>query len=125
MSYRFELTDLVMLHKIIHSLVPVELPAHLSFYRNSSRLRFDHLDNLCLVSAVIPNTTTSQSRTTNAFANSFFYRTHLLWNQLPLELRAENCPKNFKTLLKAHQFEKCLQVGSESSSQSDYSTDSD
>ena len=63
MSYRFEMTDLVMLHKIIHSLVPVELPAYLSFYRSSSRLRFDHLDNLCRVSAVIPNTTTSQSRT--------------------------------------------------------------
>ena len=119
------MTDLGMLHKIIHSLVPVELPAYLSFYRSCSRLRFDHLDNLCLVSAVIPNTTTSQSRTTNAFANSFFYRTHILWNRLPQELRAENCPTNFKKSLKDYLFEKSLQIMSDNPSQSDYSNDSD
>ena len=125
MSQRFEMSDLVMLHKIIHSLVPVELPAYLSFYRSGSRLRIDHLDNFCLVSAVLPNTTASQSSTTNTFANSFFYRSHILWNNLPLELRTENCPKNFKKSLKAYLFEKSLQIGTDDSSESDYNIDSE
>ena len=104
MSYRFELCDLVMLHKIIHSLVHMDIPTYLHFYSGNSRLRFCHLDRLSLVSDLLPNTTACVSRTTNAFANSYFYRVHILWNKLPLELREVDCPKKFKTLLKCHLF---------------------
>lgn len=123
MSYRFQLADLVMLHKIIHSLVPIALPEYMSFYRGGSRLRSNHLDNLSLVSAVLPNTTASQARTSNAFANSYFYRTHLLWNLLPIEIREENCPKKFKKVLKTHLFDKIMHLEADSPSDSDHNTD--
>ena len=119
MSYRFELADLVMLHKIIHSLVPIDFPYYLSFYRSGSRLRFCHLDNLSLVSAILPRTNTSQSRTINAFANRFFYCAHILWNQLPLKLREVSCPIEFKDSLKTHLFDKIWQLESDDPSDSD------
>ena len=104
MAYRFQLTDLILLHKVIHSYIPMELPSYISFFDGASRLRFCHFDRLTLVSAIIPSTTTSQSRTTNVFANSFFYRVHLLWNKLPLEIREITCPKEFKYAAKLHFF---------------------
>ena len=73
---------------------------------DKSRLRFCHLDSLSLVCDIIPRTTASQDRTTNAFANSFFYRTHLSWNNLPIEIRMIDGPDEFKTKLKAHMWNK-------------------
>ena len=73
MRLRFDFSDLLMLYKIIHGLVPIDLPSYLHFFSGNSRLRFSHLDRLSLVSDIIPNTSTGASRTTNAFANSFFY----------------------------------------------------
>ena len=109
MYYRFEFTDLILFHKILHGLVQVKVPSYLHFYSGKSRLRFCHLDTLSIVCDIIPRSTTSQDRTTNAFANSFFYRTHLLWNQLPMDIRAITSTDDFKTKLKAHMWSK-LQV---------------
>ena len=88
MCYRFEFIDIILFYKILHGLVQISFPPYLHFYSNQSRLRFCHLDSHSLVCDIIPNTTTSQDRTTNAFANSFFYRTHLLWNKLPINIRS-------------------------------------
>ena len=96
MEYRFELTDILKLHKIIHGLTPGSLPAYLHFFTGESRLRFSHLDTRSLVSDIIPRTNTSQDRTTNAFSNSFFYRSHCLWNKIPLNVRTIECPRRFK-----------------------------
>ena len=106
MCYRFEFTDLIFFHKILHGLVQVNFPSYLHFYSGKSRLRFCHLDTLSLVCDIIPNCTASQDRTTNAFANSFFYRTHLLWNKLPIDIRSIASPDDFKTKLKAHIWTK-------------------
>ena len=110
MKYRFELVDLISLHKIIHSLSPIVLPDYIHFYSGNSRLRFCHLDRLSLVSDLLPNTTAVSSHTSNAFANSFFYRSHLLWNALPLEIREIDCPLRFKFRLKQHLFATILQT---------------
>ena len=106
MALRFELSDLVWLHKILYSLVPIKLPYYFRFYSDNSRLRFCHLDPLSLVCDFIPRTNTSQSKTRNRFANSFFYRTHLLWNQLPLTIRSLESPFEFKAAVKTHLWSK-------------------
>ena len=106
MCYRFEFTDLIFFHKMLHGLIPVSFPSYLHFYSNESRLRFCHLDTLSLVCDIIPKTTASQDRTTNAFANSFFYRTHLSWNNLPLDIRMIASPSEFKTKLKEHIWDR-------------------
>ena len=101
MSHRFDLTDIVLLHKIIHGMSPLKLPSYLHFYTGCS-LRFSHLDAYSLVSDIIPNTTASQKRTTNAFANAYFYRSHVLWNSLPLNIRTIIFPGRFKSELRAY-----------------------
>ena len=106
MCYRFEFTDLILFHKILHGLIQINFPSYLHFYSNKSRLRFCHLDSLSLVCDIIPRTTASQDTTTNAFANSFFYRTHLSWNKLPVAIRAIDSPDEFKSKLKAHMWSR-------------------
>ena len=106
MFYRFEFTDLILFHKILHGIIQVNFPSYLHFYTNESRLRFCHLDMLSLVCDIIPRTTASHNTTTNAFANSFFYRTHLLWNKLPIDIRAIDSPDEFKNKLKAHMWSR-------------------
>ena len=108
MYLRFQFVDLVMLYKILHSLVTINLPNYLHFFSGKSRLRFCHLDNLSLVSDIVPRTTANQNNTTNAFANSFFYRTHLLWNRLPYELREIDSLVSFKKRLKLYFLQNLL-----------------
>ena len=102
MFYRFEFTDLILFHKILHGIIQVNFPSYLHFYTNESRLRFCHLDMLSLVCDIIPRTTASHNTTTNAFANSFFYRTHLAWNRLPLQIRSIESQLSFKLALTKH-----------------------
>ena len=74
------------------------LPDYLKFYSGSTRLRSSHLDHLSLVSDVSPRGS-SQSSSRSGFANSFFYRSYLMWNRLPLSLREIVRPSLFKTEL--------------------------
>ena len=108
MSHRFILNDLVLLHKTVYSLTPLSLPHYLNFFSGQSRLRFCRLDKMSLVSSIIPATKASRATTNNALASSFFYRAHLLWNDLPLEIRSIDCPVGFKTSLKKHLWASLL-----------------
>ena len=106
LTQRFVLTDLVLLHKVINGLVPLTLPSYLNLFSGESRLRFCNLDKLSLVSAIIPATKATKATTSNTFASSFFYRSHLLWNELPFEIRSIQCPIKFKRILKSHLWSK-------------------
>ena len=61
-------------------------------------MRFTHLDHLCIITETVPaglyNATSKRG-----FANSYFYRTHLSWNRLPLCLREIISPSKFKIKL--------------------------
>ena len=111
-----------MFHKIYHSSSSICLPQYLvslssnerlrlrsnvmppdrlgsagfaaSGMRNHNRLRDNHFDELALKSVV--------EAKCHAFRSSFFFRTHSLWNDLPLSLNQENSFSVFKTNLKAH-----------------------
>ena len=82
LAKRFELNDLTLFHKVIHKLIPLNLPDYLSFFDGISRLRSCHLDRLSIVCNVQLNNTSTAS-----LNKSFFYRTHTVWNALPLEIR--------------------------------------
>ena len=118
MSHRFDLTDIILLHKVIHGMSPIKLPYYLHFYSGSS-LRSSHRDAHSLVSDIIPNTIASQSRTTNAFANAFFYRSHVLWNSLPLNIRTIKFSRRFKTELRAYMWKNLSNLECSSFSDSD------
>ena len=94
---RFDLNDLILFHKIVYNLIPLKFPDYLSFFNGISRLRSCHLDNLSIISNLQP-----KSSSTHSLNKSFFYRTHTLWNSLPLDIRQINTPPNFKDKLIAH-----------------------
>ena len=96
--FRFNYHDMKTLHLIVHGFSCVQLPAYLKFYSGSTRLRSSHLDHLSLVSDVNPRGN-SQPNSQRGFANSFFYRSHLMWNRLPLALRETIRPSQFKIKL--------------------------
>ena len=99
MIHRFNLNDLVLFHKIFHRRVPIQMPPYLSLF-TGNRLRSSHLDNLCFVSSVLP-----RGNSTATLNKSFFYRTHNLWNRLPLEIRQIECQIEFKREVIIHFWE--------------------
>ena len=108
LALKFDLNDLVFLHKVLTGCVPITLPHYLSYYNGNSRLRSTHLDSLCLVSSIMPRSGLATTRTTNPFSKSFFYRSHLLWNSLPLELREILSTVTFKSKISEHLWKSTL-----------------
>ena len=96
-------------------LVPISLPSYLSFYQGGSRLRSCHLDKLSVVSSLIPISSQFSDRSNNPLSKSFFYRTHLLWNNLSLELRKILSPSLFKLEITKHLWNTLLTKDSSSS----------
>ena len=96
----FDFNDLVLFYKIVNKLIPVNLPTYLKFFDGYSRLRSCHLDAFSLISDVVPKSNLAFSDNKNSVLNkSFFYRTHLLWNKLPLDIRAIINLSTFKNKL--------------------------
>ena len=73
------------------------MPDYLSLFNGMTRLRSCHLDRLSYVSSVLP-----RGKNSNILKKSFFYRCHLLWNELPIEIREIRCQTTFKFLIKQH-----------------------
>ena len=89
-----------MLHSIVHGLSYCKLPSYLSFF-SGSNLRSSHLDYLCLVSSITPNSINNMhTEAKGGFFNAYFYRSHLLWNRLPLSIRQISSTKEFRKNLK-------------------------
>ena len=104
---KFDLNDLVFFHKIFYNILPVSFPEYLTVFQGTSRLRRSHLDDYSIVSSILPrcsqpaNLDSSRS-SRNPLSRSFFYRTHILWNNLPLNLRQLGSPFAFKSSLTKH-----------------------
>ena len=83
---RFVLKDIILFHKIFYNLKPVKLPDYPSIFDGLTRLRSCHLDRLFYVSSVL-----LRGKNNNILKKSYFFRGHLLWNELPLEIREIRC----------------------------------
>ena len=99
-EYRFKYSDLKLFFRIINSLTCIKLPYYIDLIDpievmpGTCRLRSTHKDPLhfkCNIDNVKP-----------VLRNSFFYRSHVLWNNLPLNLRLILNPSEFDTALKRH-----------------------
>ena len=99
---RFDFLDLIFFFKIVKRFVPVELPSYIVPYNGNSRLRNSHLDNLSFTSSIQPHSST------NAFAKSFFFRTHTKWNHIPYNIREIDNIAEFKSNLTTHMWEKIM-----------------
>lgn len=92
MARKFDLNDLIIFHKSYHELIPIKFPHYLKLFNGQSRLRSSHLDNMSFECSI--DVTSNRS---SCFKKSFFYRTHLLWNSLPYDIREIESPSIFKT----------------------------
>ena len=126
MESKFTYTDLVMFHNIYYDRSVVKLPQYLvpmtstdrSRFRSNIRPperfnqtessdvhdtnarrnnRFDDMSLKCSVEA-----------TTRSFKSSFFFRTHLMWNDLPTELKHQSDSGTFQSNLKHHLWDVLL-----------------
>ena len=50
----------------------------------------------------------SQGKSVNFLKNSFFYRSHIFWNSLPLEIREVRSLNNFKHKVKQYLWKLAL-----------------
>ena len=103
LSCRFDLNDLILFHKVVNSYIPLNLPPYLTLFNGETRLRSTHLDNLCYISSIIPKTSSS-----SLLSKSFFYRTHSLWNSLPLEIRSLGSLTVFRSRLETYFWQNTL-----------------
>ena len=117
LSAKFDLNDLIFFHKIVYKLCPVELPSYLTFYQGYSRLRTTHLDSLSIVSSIsprVPQNVTSSRSSSNPLERSFFYRTHLMWNRLGLEIRQIDSSASFKDTVIKHLWKSLIENSNQS-----------
>ncbi len=101
LAMHFDLNDLILFHKVVYELIPLKMPEYLTLYNNNSRLRSTHLDSLSYVSAILP-----RNSNRGILDKSFFYRTHSLWNHVPLEIREIPNPAAFKSNLVANYWKE-------------------
>ena len=98
-SKHFDLTNLCYFHKILNCLVPTKLPDYVTRNRGNSRLRSNYLDRdsyICNLDNI------GKCNSTSPIFKSYFYRTTLLWNKLPQDIRTTPSATTFKT--RATQF---------------------
>ena len=88
---------------IVYEYIPISLPDYLHWFEGNGRLRSSHLDSRSLVSSYLPT-----GRGSRLFENSFFYRTHSLWNSIPADIREVTCTTTFKARLKAHLWQTLI-----------------
>ena len=108
--YRFDFHDLRLFHLIVHKISCIQLPTYMHFFEGRSRLRFCHLDHLSIISDIVPKHLIDPT-SKRGFNNSYFYRTHLLWNRLPLSIREIRRPSLFKVKITEHIWSEILTLG--------------
>ena len=112
--HRFDYHDLKFFHSVVHGYSCVSLPEYIKPF-SGTQLRHSHLDSKCFVSEIIPrNLNTRQNfgfTKPKNFSNSFFYRVHLAWNNLPLCIRELDNPTEFKIELVKFIWEEIEKVG--------------
>ena len=77
-----------MFHSIVHGFSCVKLADYIKPFQGT-KLRKFHLDYKCYVSTIQPISTSRNFDLASrcSLFNSFFYRSHLQWNKLPISLR--------------------------------------
>ena len=105
LSHRFILNDILLFHKVVNKIVPIDIPNYLTLFTGQSRLRSSHRDELSFVCSLLPN-----SSNTNLLEKSFFYRTHMVWNSMPLEIRKLESTSEFKAKIETHLWDMLLNI---------------
>ena len=81
-------------------------------FESSGRLRHCHLDSLSICSSVLPKIpqNTELSNTSTGITQSFFYRAHITWNNLPFEIRNIESEPLFAKILMNYLWKEILSI---------------
>lgn len=97
-KFKFALNDLNLFYKILNSLVPIKLPEHFKVlkpdhvrYTRQTAPIIDNRDHTSIACSIKP--------TCDNFKNCFFYRSMVLWNKTPFDIRQEPKFSSFKSRL--------------------------
>ena len=96
-KFKFMFTDLSLFHKIISGNICISVPTYLRMVTPDEivgKLRTSHLDPLCFKHDL--------GVCKQMFDNSFFSRTYMYWNRLPLEIKMADSYDLFQLKLKEH-----------------------
>ena len=100
MKFKFMYNDLNLFYKIVNKLVPIDFPSYISVvvpegtrYTRSSAAVHEKTDFTLYSCKMIPSN--------DAFRHSYFYRTVLNWNKLPIFVRQSEGLTTFKRTLKS------------------------
>ena len=75
----------------------------MTLFAGHNRLRSSHLDELSYVCSIIPS-----SSDANKLQKSFFYRTFMIWNSIPLKIRKLGSISEFRSKLEDHLWSSLL-----------------
>ena len=126
MNFKFIFTDLVMFHNIFHGHSVVKFPQYLVAVTDADRNRLrsnirppEWLNHFS--TSDVPDLASSRGRQLDktsfkcaieaksvSFKNNFFFRTHTIWNDLPVPLRETVESNTFQNELKQHMWEKMI-----------------
>ena len=120
MNFKFIFTDLVMFHNIFHGHSVIKFPQYITLVSDDDRNRLRSNVrppgwlNQCLTSEV-PDQSSMRSKQlhhtsckcvieakSSSFRNSFFFRTHTIWNTLDVQLREIDNSNAFQKNLKEY-----------------------
>ena len=124
MEYFFMHNDLLIFHKICKDLSCVKLPFYFRHCDEQDRCRLrdslrpprclDRRTSTVDLCSLRTQNLEDQSficdipLTSKAYRESFFFRAHLLWNHLPLEIKLIDCPIKFRESLDAHLWDLAM-----------------
>ena len=126
MNFKFIFTDLVMFHKIFYGYSVIKFPHYLTSVTNEDRSRLrsnvrppERFNQH--TTSDIPNLASARCRQldsssfkcliegkASSFKNSFFFRTHTIWNDLTVPLREIKANDAFQVRLKQHMWDKMI-----------------
>ena len=103
LSSKFLYTDLLLFHKIFYDYSLIKMPCYITHATDEDiqRLRSSRLDNLSLKCTHPPRV--------QVFSDSYFQRTYLNWNRLPLSVRTVTDTTTFENKLVDHLWEELLE----------------
>jgi len=95
LTSKFIFTDLLLFHKIFYDNSFIKMPNYITHVtvEDIQRLRSSRLDRLSLKCTLLPRV--------QVFIDSFFHRTYLSWNRLPLSVRMLTDSTSFHNELEA------------------------
>ena len=101
---QFSFNDMKFFYKVLNSLVPVSLPNYLHF-KSSSDITYTTRSNINVANNSDYTTLYCSVKPNSAvFRNSFFHRSYIYWNSLPITIRQLPTYSSFCYHLKKHLF---------------------